>query len=154
MYNIFKNIVCLLMINLIACMGYLVPYISTLYIIAIMGDKISIKFIYCLMIISIFIILGRLFVLPIAYKKIENFENFKLLSEFIKKVRNSFYLKIIVLIIVYLFDRFICFISFNTEPAFRISHNVLVNLSGCYIVLFVYWYIEDKIKNYSNSKSN
>ena len=147
MSNIFKNIACLLMINIIACMGYLVPYISTLYIILLMDDNLPVKFLYCLMIITVFIILGRLLVLPIAYKKLENSKKFELLSGFIKKLRNSHYLKIIILIIVYVFDRFICFISFDTEPAFRISHNLLVNLSGCYIVLFIYWFIEDKIKN-------
>ena len=146
MYNIFKNITCLIMINLIACMGYLVPYISALYIISLMGDNLPVKFLYCLMIITVFIILGRLLVLPIAYKKLENSKNFELLSEFIKKLRNSLYLKIIILIMVYVFDRFICFIFFDKEPSFRISHNLLVNLSGCYIVLFIYWFIEDKIK--------
>lgn len=146
MYNIFKNMACLLTINLIACIGYLVPYMTTLYIIMSMNDNPPIKFLHSLMIITVFIILGRLFVLPIAYKKLENSKKFELLSKFIKKIRNSFYLKVIVLIIIYIFDRFICFISFDTEPAFRISHNLLVNLSGCYIFLFIYWYIEDKIK--------
>ena len=60
----------------------------------------------------------------------------------------SFYLKIIVLIIAYIFDIIICLIIFrDIEYAFYIVNVLVQSLFVCYIVLFVYWFIEDKIKN-------
>jgi len=142
MYNILKNISCLFIINLITCMGYLLSFILILSMISESYTLFNIA-----LTIILIIILGRLFVLPIAYKKLEKSQEFELVAKFIQKLKSSFYLKIIVLIFAYIFDIIICLTIFwDIKYAFYIVNVLVQSLFFCYIVLFIYWFIEDKIK--------
>ena len=80
-------------------MGYLLSFVL---ILSMMSESYTVfNIALAVMLILIF---ARLFVLPIAYKKLENSQKFELAAKFIKKLKQSFYLKIIVLIAAYIFD--------------------------------------------------
>ena len=147
MREIFKNIVCLLMINMIAGIGSF-----TLILLGIAmfepSDNIFAKIFYDFSFqIILLIVIGRLFVLPFAYKKLENSENFYLVSKFIQKLKQSNYLKLTILVIVYFIHCPIGFPSFNINFFEQLMQNIFLGLVGNYIVLYIWWYIEDKIKN-------
>lgn len=146
MHNFLKNIFCLLIINLVASMGYLVLFILVFGMM--MSGESELRFNISLATILI-IIFARLFVLPIAYKKLEKSQEFELAAKFIQKLKSSFYLKIIVLIFAYIFDIIICLTIFwDIKYAFYIVNVLVQSLLFCYIVLFIYWFIEDKIKQF------
>ena len=89
----------------------------------------------------------RLLVLPVAYKKLENSENFYLVSKFIKKLKQSNYLKLTMLVIAYF-----CYCPtglpyFSKDFYGQLIQGLIFGLLGSYVILYVYWYIEDKIKN-------
>ena len=93
MRDILKNIICLLIINIIASIG---SFAIILLVIAMFepSDNIISKIFYDFSFQIIFMILiGRLFILPYAYKKLENSANYKLVSKFIHKLKQSNYLK-------------------------------------------------------------
>ncbi len=144
MHNFLKNIFCLLIINLVASMGYLVLFILVFGMM--MSGESELRFNISLATILI-IIFARLFVLPIAYKKLENSRKTELAAKFIQKLKHSFYLKVIILIVAYIYDIIACLIIFrNVEYAFQIVDILIQSLLFCYIVLFIYWFVEDKIK--------
>ena len=149
MYNFLKNIFCLLIINLVASIGYLVLFIL---VFGMMMSESSLMFNVSLA-TMLTIIFARLFVLPIAYKKLEKSQEFELVAKFIQKLKSSFYLKIIVLIFAYIFDIIICLIIFrDIKYVFNIVDVLVQSLFFCYIVLFIYWFVEDKIKKIKDKK--
>ena len=149
MNNILKNIFCLFIINLIASMGY---FVLSIFVFGMMMSESSLMFNVSL-VTMLTIIFARLFVLPIAYKKLEKSQDFELVAKFIQKIKYSFYLKIIVLIFAYIFDIIICLIIFrDIKYAFNIADILVQSLFFCYIVLFIYWFIEDKIKKIKDKK--
>ncbi len=147
MREIFKNIVCLLMINMIAGIGSF-----TLILLGIAmfepSDNIFAKIFYDFSFqIILLIVIGRLFVLPFAYKKLENSENFYLVSKFIQKLKQSNYLKLTVLVISYFIFWPFGFPWFDSGFYGQLIQSIFLGLVGNYIVLYIWWYIEDKIKN-------
>ena len=147
MREIFKNIVCLLMINMIAGIGSF-----TLILLGIAmfepSDNIFAKIFYDFSFqIILLIAIGRLFVLPFAYKKLENSENFYLVSKFIQKLKQSNYLKLTVLVISYFIFWPFGFPWFDSGFYGQLIQSIFLGLVGNYIVLYIWWYIEDKIKN-------
>ena len=93
------------------------------------------------------ILIGRLFILPYAYKKLENSANYKLVSKFIHKLKQSNYLKLIVLVIAYVIFWPLGCPWFDSGFYGQLIQSVFLGLVGNYIVLYIYWYIEAKIKN-------
>lgn len=147
MRDILKNIVCLLIINIIASIG---SFVIILIGIAMFEpyDSIIAKIFYEYWLqIILFILIGRLFVLPFAYKKLENSQNYKLVSKFIHKLKQSNYLKLTVLVIAYFIFWPFGFPWFDSGFYGQLIQSVFLGLVGNYIVLYIYWYIEDKIKD-------
>lgn len=147
MRNILKSIICLLIINIIASIG---SFVIILLGIAMFEpyDNIIAKIFYDFSFQIIFlIVIGRLFVLPFAYKKLENSENYKLISKFIHKLKQSNYLKLTVLVIAYFIFWPFGFPWFDSGFYEQLIQSVFLGLVGNYIVLYIYWYIEDKIKD-------
>ena len=147
MRDILKNIACLLMINIIASIG---SFVIILLVIAMFepSDNIISKIFYNFSFQIIFMILiGRLFILPYAYKKLENSANYKLVSKFIHKLKQSNYLKLIVLVIAYFIFWPLGCPWFSSGFYGQLIQSVLLGLVGNYLVLYIYWFIEDKIKN-------
>ena len=147
MRDILKNIACLLIINIIASIG---SFVIILLVIAMFepSDNIISKIFYNFSFQIIFMILiGRLFILPYAYKKLENSANYKLVSKFIHKLKQSNYLKLIVLVIAYFIFWPLGCPWFDSGFYGQLIQSVLLGLVGNYLVLYIYWFIEDKIKN-------
>ena len=147
MRNILKSIICLLIINIIASIG---SFVIILLVIAMFepSDNIISKIFYNFSFQIIFMILiGRLFILPYAYKKLENSANYKLVSKFIHKLKQSNYLKLIVLVIAYFIFWPLGCPWFSSGFYGQLIQSVLLGLVGNYLVLYIYWYIEDKIKD-------
>lgn len=147
MRDILKNIACLLIINIIASIG---SFVIILLVIAMFepSDNIISKIFYNFSFQIIFMILiGRLLILPFAYKKLENSANYKLVSKFIHKLKQSNYLKLIVLVIAYFIFWPFGFPWFDSGFYGQLIKSVLLGLVGNYLVLYIYWFIEDKIKN-------
>ena len=88
MYNLFKNIICLLLINILAnasplegCLIFILMYkkfTDNISVLQLNGLTILVAIIHILLFL-------RLLVLPVAYKKLENSTNFYLVAKFIKK---------------------------------------------------------------------
>lgn len=147
MWEILKNIVCLLIINMIASIG---SFVIILLGIAMFepADNIFAKIFYDFSFqIILLIVIGRLFVLPFAYNKLENSINYKLVSKFIKKLKQSIYLKLTVLLIAYFIFWPFGFQWFDSGFYGQLIQSVFLGLVGNYLVLYIWWYIEDKIKN-------
>ena len=72
-------------------------------------------------------------------------------SKFIHKLKQSNYLKLIVLVIAYFIFWPLGCPWFDSGFYGQLIQSVFLGLVGNYIVLYIYWYIEDKIKN---SKAN
>ena len=147
MRDILKNIICLLIINIIASIG---SFVIILLVIAMFepSDNIISKIFYNFSFQIIFMILiGRLFILPYAYKKLENSANYKLVSKFIHKLKQSNYLKLLVLVIAYFIFWPLGCPWFDSGFYGQLIQSVLLGLVGNYLVLYIYWFIEDKIKN-------
>ena len=147
MRDILKNIICLLIINIIASIG---SFAIILLVIAMFepSDNIISKIFYDFSFQIIFlIVIGRLLILPFAYKKLENSANYKLVSKFIHKLKQSNYLKLIVLVIAYFIFWPLGCPWFGSGFYGQLIQSVLLGLVGNYLVLYIYWFIEDKIKN-------
>ena len=147
MRDILKNILCLLFVNVVAGIG---SFVIILLGIAMFEpyDNLIAKIFYEYWIqIILLIVIGRLFILPFAYKKLENSQKYKLVSQFIHKLKQSNYLKLTVLIIAYFIFWPFGFPYFDSGFYGQLIQSVLLGLAGNYIVLYIYWYIEDKIKN-------
>ena len=92
MRDILKNILCLLFVNVVAGIG---SFVIILLGIAMFEpyDNLIAKIFYEYWIqIILLIVIGRLFILPFAYKKLENSQKYKLVSQFIHKLKQSNYL--------------------------------------------------------------
>ena len=147
MRDILKNILCLLFVNVIAGIG---SFVIILLGIAMFEpyDNLIAKIFYEYWIqIILLIVIGRLFILPFAYKKLENSQKYKLVSKFIHKLKQSNYLKLAVLIIAYFIFWPFGFPYFDSGFYGQLIQSVLLGLAGNYIVLYIYWGIEDKIKD-------
>ena len=150
MYNLFKNIICLLLINTFANASPLEGCLILILMYYKFTDDISVlqlNWLIILVIIMYLLLILRLLVLPIAYKKLENSENYKLISKLIHKLKQSNYLKLTVLVIAYF-----CYCPtglpyFSGDFYGQLIQGLIFGLLGSYIVLYIYWYIEDKIKN-------
>ena len=150
MYNLFKNIICLLLINTFANASPLEGCLILILMYYKFTDDISVlqlNWLTILVIIMYLLLILRLLVLPIAYKKLENSENYKLISKLIHKLKQSNYLKLTVLVIAYF-----CYCPtglpyFSGDFYGQLIQGLIFGLLGSYIVLYIYWYIEDKIKN-------
>ena len=155
MYNICKNAICLLLIHLLIC----IVCTSAIHIFAIvmfsaLGDNIA-PIIYSLLdFLIVVLLIGRLFILPIAYKILENSKNFNLISQFIKILKQSHFLKIVVLILSY-YIPCVSGISYDYTDFYKnFVFSLCVGFLGNYLVLFFYWFIEDKIKKFQKKKPN
>jgi hypothetical protein len=85
-------------------------------------------------------------VLPIAYKKLENSQKFDLVAKFIQRLKQSWCLKIVVLVIAYFSFWAVGFPYFYYGFYPQLIHSLVFGLMGNYLVLYAYWFIEDKIK--------
>ena len=147
MRDILKNILCLLFVNVIAGIGFFVIILLGIAMFEPYDNLIAKIFYEYWIQIILLIVIGRLFILPFAYKKLENSQKYKLVSKFIHKLKQSNYLKLTVLIIAYFIFWPFGFPYFDNGFYGQLIQSVLLGLVGNYIVLYIYWYIEDKIKN-------
>lgn len=147
MFNIFKNILCLIIIHIFANIGSCVILLLGIVMLSRFGDRTPIDYTLFLDSLIILFTFGRLLVLPIAYKKLENSQKFDLVAKFIQNLKQSFRLKIAVLIIAYFSYRSLGFPYFDNGFYAQLFQSVIFGLLGNYIVLFAYWFIENKIKN-------
>ena len=162
MRNLFKNIICLLLINIFANASPLEGCLILILMYHKFTDEISVlqlNGLTVLVIIIYLLLILRLLVLPFAYKKLENSQNYKLVSQFIHKLKQSNYLKLTVLVIAYFYLKltvlviaYFCYYPtgvpyFSGDFYGQLIQGGIFGLFGSYIVLYIYWYIEDKIKN-------
>jgi hypothetical protein len=103
-------------------------------------------YIYSLVPLIMFLTFGRLLVLPIAYKKLENSQKFDLVAKFIQRLKQSWRLKIVVLVIAYFSFQSVGFPYFYWGFYSQLVNGIFLGLLGNYLVLFAYWFIENKIK--------
>lgn len=92
-----------------------------------------------------FVIVGRLLVLPLTYNLFEKSSKLPLAKQFIDLLKHSYKAKIITLLVVFLLIPPALLFNFNDLWAFFLF-KLAFGLLGSYIVLFIYWWIEDKIK--------
>ena len=150
MRNLFKNIICLLLINIFANASPLEGCLILILMYHKFTDEISVlqlNGLTVLVIIIYLLLILRLLVLPFAYKKLENSQNYKLVSQFIHKLKQSNYLKLTVLVIAYFCYYPTGVLYFSGDFYGQLIQGGIFGLFGSYIVLYIYWYIEDKIKN-------
>jgi predicted Co/Zn/Cd cation transporter (cation efflux family) len=146
MFIILKNVFCLLIIHLFASAEFFL-FLFTSYgglepFYSLFSKPILDFFLPALL----FFLLSRLLVLPIAYKKLEKSQRFDLVAKFIQRLKQSWHLKIVVLVIAY-------FSYCNLGASYldggfyvKLRNGFFVGLLGNYLVLFAYWFIENKIK--------
>ena len=158
MFNIFKSVICLFIINaFVFILNVLTSYLATFFcmLCKFFGntheEEIKINFI---LIFFLLVWVVKYFILPISYKRLENSKKFELVAKFIKKLKQSRRLKIFVLLIAYFTSLITDYISIKEDFYIQLLRVMLSGLFGCYIVLFVYWFIEDKIKKFQKKKSN
>lgn len=150
MFNIFKNILCLIIIHILANFEiYLFLFIRFGVYEPFYSLFSEIIFEYFIPII-LTIIFGRLLILPIAYKKLENSQKFDLIAKFIQKLKKSFRFKIFVLIVAYFSYLPDGWPYIRNEFYVQLKQGIVFGLLGNYLVLFIYWFIEDKVKNIKN----
>jgi len=77
----------------------------------------------------------------------KNLQKFDLVAKFIQKLKQSFRLKFAVLIIAYFSFWSIGFPYFDDGFYIQLLNSIIFGLLGNYLVLFVYWFIENNIKN-------
>ena len=150
MYNLLKNIICLLLINIFANASPLEGCLILILMYDKFTDDISVlqlKGLAVLVVIIHILLFLRLLVLPFAYKKLENSANYDLVSKFIHKLKQSNYLKLTVLVIAYF-----CYCPtglpyFSGDFYGQLIQGLIFGILGSYSVLFAWWYIEAKIKN-------
>lgn len=150
MYNLLKNIICLLLINIFANASPLEGCLILILMYDKFTDDISVlqlKGLAVLVVIIHILLFLRLLVLPFAYKKLENSANYDLVSKFIHKLKQLNYLKLTVLVIAYF-----CYCPtglpyFSGDFYGQLIQGLIFGLLGSYSVLFAWWYIEAKIKN-------
>lgn len=112
---------------------------------------------YALMIMTI-----RLFVLPIFYNLLKKYTKDKCVQDFLYKLRYSIKTRLLILSlspIPFIIESLILFGNANLLellssiiPFYILS--LFCGLFGSYIVLFIYWDIEDKIKNFKNNDTD
>lgn len=146
-HSFLENVVLLLVINFFANGSYTFLAMVVLSFKLGFSDNLSmteeVVLAFGIIVMCILLFL-HIFVLPIAYKKLEKSKKFIYISRFIKRLKQSWKLKLIVLVIAY----FSCFPRsfFSGEFAGEFIGGIMFGLLGSYIVLYVYWYIEDIIQ--------
>jgi len=108
---------------------------------------------YALMIMTI-----RLFVLPIFYNLLKKYTKNKCVQDFLYKLRYSIKTRLLILILSPIPFIIECLILFRNANLLELLSSIIpfyilslfCGLFGSYLVLFLYWYIEDKIKNFKN----
>lgn len=149
MVRILKNILCLLFVNFLADVGSFSLIFVMLNVMLVDTDS-DAYFVYNFSIaIIILLLLCRLFVLPFAYDKFENSQTFDLVAKFIQKLRQSPSLKIIVLLIVYVCHITHGFTWFKGGLYGQLMTSLICGLLGSYLVLYLYWFVKDKIKKFA-----
>ena len=116
---------------------------------------------YNYFILAIIISVGRLFILPNFYNWFAEFAKDKYIQDFLYGLRHSLKVKLLVAILSPIPFIIECFILSNcAEYGFGglldgiitlYVFSLFAGLLGSYVMLYIYWYIEDKIKN---SKAN
>jgi hypothetical protein len=137
----------MLIIHLFANVGSFVVLLLGILVLSRFDDVTPPEYyIYSLVPLIMFLTFGRLLVLPIAYKKLEKSQRFDLVAKFIQRLKQSWCLKIVVLVIAY-------FSYCNLGASYldggfyvKLRNGFFVGLLGNYLVLFAYWFIENKIK--------
>ena len=112
---------------------------------------------YNYFILAIIISIGRLFILPNFYNWFAGFAKDKYIQDFLYGLRHSLKVKLLVAILSPIPFIIECFIlSDCVESDFwglldgittLYVFSLFAGLLGSYIILYIYWYIEDKIKN-------
>ena len=150
MYKICKNVICLFIINaFVFILNVLASYLATfIWMLCKFFGNTHEEEIKITLILAFFLLVWvvKYFVLPISYKILENSKKFELVAKFIRKLKQSWLLKIFVLIIAYLISLITDYISIKEDFYIQLLRVMLSDLFGCYIVLFIYWFVEDKIK--------
>lgn len=147
MFILLKNIIVFILINLFADTSFYMPNLCAFVIIYSMGDDSSTLLIEFLLILNLLLLFIRLLVLPIAYKKLEYSQDFELISQFIHKLKQSWCLKFLVLIITYFSSWCYGTTWFNGGFSNQFFLSLIDGLLGSYLVLFLYWYIEGIVKD-------
>ena len=116
---------------------------------------------YNYFILAVIIMVGRLFILPNFYNWFVGFAKEKYIQDFLYGLRYSIKVKILVAILSPIPFIIECFILSNcAESDFwglfdgiitLYIFSLFAGLLGSYVILYMYWYINDKIKN---SKEN
>ena len=110
------------------------------------------KYIY--LILAIIIMIGRLFVLPNFYNWFVRFAKDEYIQKFLYKIRQSMKVKLLVAILSPIPFIIECFLLFNfAESNFLeifkgiitlYAFSLFAGLLGSYLVLYLYWFVEDK----------
>ncbi|MCM1339060.1 MAG: hypothetical protein NC191_05260 [Muribaculaceae bacterium] len=145
MKNEILDIVILLFANLCAGLGQYAVLILGYLMFESMNNDFCFK--YCMLyLLAILLFFGRLFILPFTYKIVENSQQYRLCSKIVYILKNSIWAKIFVLIWAHC-AYFLGQINFFNQSFFEsIRCGILLGLSGSYIILFIYWWIEDIIR--------
>ena len=118
---------------------------------------------YNYLILAVIIMVGRLFILPNFYNWFVGFAKEKYIQDFLYGLRYSIKVKILVAILSPIPFIIECFIlSKCAESGFGglldgiitlYVFSLFAGLLGSYVILYMYWYINDKIKNSKVVKS-
>lgn len=104
---------------------------------------------------ALIIMIIRLFVLPIFYNLLKNHTKDKYIQKFLYKLKYSAKTKLLILIlspIPFIIEFLAIFGSVKSGLELLAGigtlylYSLFCGLFGSYLVLFIYWYIEDKIK--------
>ncbi|MBR1908920.1 hypothetical protein IJ818_08300 [bacterium] len=89
----------------------------------------------------------RLFILPITYTFLENNSKINLIKKFIKILKKSLFMKIVVLcfsLIPAIISNIFILKTYDFKIIFLSS--LYLGLLGSYLLLFIYWFVAEKIK--------
>ncbi len=138
------NIVCLIFVNFCADIFWAEILLNFLFLVKYAEETSYDIFTTALLFLSnAILVIGHFFVLPICYKIMEKRKYFEISQKFIKLLKNSNIAKFVTLLLAFiLFPPFMDFYNISE----RIILQLIFSLLGSYIVLFIYWWIEDKIK--------
>lgn len=110
---------------------------------------------------ALIIIIARLFILPVFYNWFKNIAKDKYIQDFLYKLRYSRKTKLLVLFlspIPFIIEIYLLSNGYTTilkellrEIATLYIYSLFCGLLGSYVVLFIYWFIEDKIKSFKKS---
>ena len=144
--TILKNVICWVFIHILANAGNLVVMLLGMLVVTAKFESCSDLSFWISVLTVCLLSFGRLFVLPVACKILEKSKTFELVAGYFESLKQSTTCKIIILIFAYFTYWDIGFQWFQAGPFVQLLESVFLGAVGSYLVLYVYWFIEDKWK--------